>query len=303
MAFAILIIFVILSVSSSRVAASDLFEIGSAESVAGGGTGSSGSALAASMLPLWVAVGPNGIIYIADEQFNLIRSIADLDLLETAAGNGAFGFNGDELQALESSLSVPAGLDVDTAGRLHFVDLGNHSVRRVELDGSVVTLVDEDHPAMAQSPYRFSPASIGISQAGFIYIADRGNHMIWQLDPAGAVTAFAGSGERGFGGDGGQATAAKLADPRDVCVGTDGKVYIADFGNGRVRVVLQDGSNDLNIRPGNWWLANQQMADSLDFAGYDYRKVWGDGGHSLEHGGAIFPDTMRWLWRDYVSGS
>ena len=59
---------------------------------------------------------------------------------------------------------MPAGLDVDTAGRLHFVDLGNHSVRRVELDGSVVTLVDEDHPAMAQSPYRFSPASIGISQ-------------------------------------------------------------------------------------------------------------------------------------------
>ncbi|MBD94757.1 MAG: esterase [Acidobacteria bacterium] len=70
-----------------------------------------------------------------------------------------------------------------------------------------------------------------------------------------------------------------------------------------IRVFLQDGSNDLNIRPGNWWLANQQMADSLDFAGYDYRKVWGDGGHSLEHGGAIFPDTMRWLWRDYVSGS
>ena len=70
-----------------------------------------------------------------------------------------------------------------------------------------------------------------------------------------------------------------------------------------IRVFLQDGSNDLNIRPGNWWLANQQMADSLDFAGYDYRAVWGEGGHNLEHGGAIFPDTMRWLWRDYAPGS
>jgi len=69
-----------------------------------------------------------------------------------------------------------------------------------------------------------------------------------------------------------------------------------------IRVFLQDGSNDLNIRPGNWWLANQQMADSLEFAGYDYRKAWGDGGHNFEHGGAIFPDTMRWLWRDYEPG-
>ena len=66
-----------------------------------------------------------------------------------------------------------------------------------------------------------------------------------------------------------------------------------------IRVFLQDGSNDLNVRPGNWWLANQQMADSLEFAGYDYMTAWGDGGHNLDHGGAIFPDTMRWLWRDY----
>jgi enterochelin esterase family protein len=68
-----------------------------------------------------------------------------------------------------------------------------------------------------------------------------------------------------------------------------------------IRIFLQDGSNDLNLRPGNWWIANQQLADSLDFAGYDYMTTWGDGGHNLEHGGAIFPDTMRWLWRDYDS--
>ena len=66
-----------------------------------------------------------------------------------------------------------------------------------------------------------------------------------------------------------------------------------------IRIFLQDGSNDLNLRPGNWWIANQQLADSLDFAGYDYMTAWGDGGHNFEHGGAIFPDTMRWLWRDY----
>ena len=65
-----------------------------------------------------------------------------------------------------------------------------------------------------------------------------------------------------------------------------------------IRVFLQDGTQDLNLRFGNWWLANQQMASSLEFAGYDFRTAWGEGGHSLDHGGAIFPDTMRWLWRD-----
>lgn len=66
-----------------------------------------------------------------------------------------------------------------------------------------------------------------------------------------------------------------------------------------IRVFLQDGSNDLNNLHGHWPLANQEMAESLKFMGYDYQFILGDGGHNAKHGGAIFPDTMRWLWRDY----
>ncbi len=66
-----------------------------------------------------------------------------------------------------------------------------------------------------------------------------------------------------------------------------------------IRVFLQDGSNDLNIYGGNWFLANQEMLSALQFAGYDVKNEWGDGGHTGKHGGAIFPDAMRWLWRDY----
>jgi hypothetical protein len=64
-----------------------------------------------------------------------------------------------------------------------------------------------------------------------------------------------------------------------------------------LRVLLQDGSNDLDNEHGNWWLANQEMAAALKFAKWDYRAVWGEGGHSGKHGGAIFPETLRWLWR------
>jgi len=66
-----------------------------------------------------------------------------------------------------------------------------------------------------------------------------------------------------------------------------------------IRVFLQDGKNDLNILQGNWTLANLNMESALMFARYDYRFEMGSGGHNLIHGGAIFPDTLRWVWRDY----
>ena len=65
-----------------------------------------------------------------------------------------------------------------------------------------------------------------------------------------------------------------------------------------LRVFLQSGENDLNIVPGCWPIANQDMAASLEHAGYDHRFVFGEGAHSLRHGGAIFADSLRWLFSD-----
>src|SRR5690606_33083787 len=66
-----------------------------------------------------------------------------------------------------------------------------------------------------------------------------------------------------------------------------------------IRIFMQDGENDLNIYGGDWWIANQAMQRSLVFAGYDVKHVWGKGGHNGRHATALFPDAMRWLWRDY----
>lgn len=66
-----------------------------------------------------------------------------------------------------------------------------------------------------------------------------------------------------------------------------------------MRIFLQDGSNDLDNAHGNWPLANQQMAAALKFRGYDYRFEYGDGAHTHKHGGALLPDALRWLWRDF----
>ena len=75
-----------------------------------------------------------------------------------------------------------------------------------------------------------------------------------------------------------------------------------------MKIFLQDGSNDLNNVHGNWFLANQQMLSALEWANseaerqqkpgprYVVNHVWGDGAHSDQHGGAILPDILRWLW-------
>ncbi len=66
-----------------------------------------------------------------------------------------------------------------------------------------------------------------------------------------------------------------------------------------IRIFLQDGSSDLNIYGGDWWMANQEMERALVFAGYEVKHDWGTGGHNGDHATRIFPDAMRWLWKDW----
>lgn len=66
-----------------------------------------------------------------------------------------------------------------------------------------------------------------------------------------------------------------------------------------IRIFLQDGSNDLDIYAGSWWVANQDMLASLQWAGYEVNHLWGEGGHNSKHASSLMPDALRWLWKDY----
>jgi sugar lactone lactonase YvrE/enterochelin esterase-like enzyme len=66
-----------------------------------------------------------------------------------------------------------------------------------------------------------------------------------------------------------------------------------------LRVFLQDGSADANAFGGDWWMANQEMERALAFAGYEVNHAWGTGGHDNRHATQVFPDAMRWLWKDW----
>src|SRR5690349_7943672 len=66
-----------------------------------------------------------------------------------------------------------------------------------------------------------------------------------------------------------------------------------------IRVFLQDGANDNNSYGGDWWKANEMMERSFIFAGYEVNHVWGEGGHNGKQATALFPDAMRWLWKNW----
>ena len=81
-----------------------------------------------------------------------------------------------------------------------------------------------------------------------------------------------------------------------------GNVYptlIRKFEPKPLRIFLQDGSKDLNIYGGDWWMANQEMERALTFAGYEVNHVWGEGGHDGKQGTELFPEAMKWLWKDW----
>lgn len=63
---------------------------------------------------------------------------------------------------------------------------------------------------------------------------------------------------------------------------------------------MQDGSNDLNVEWGDWWLGNLHIESAFKFKNYDYKFEKGIGGHNGEHGGAILPESLVWLWSDMI---
>ena len=76
-------------------------------------------------------------------------------------------------------------------------------------------------------------------------------------------------------------------------------VLVRKFEPKPLRIFLQSGTGDNNLYCGDWWMANQMMERSLTWAGYDVNHAWGEGGHNAKHATQIFPEVLRWLWRDW----
>ncbi|MER6433667.1 NHL repeat-containing protein [Streptomyces sp900105245] len=165
----------------------------------------------------------------------------------TAAGNGQNGFEADGVPATSTKIGTPWGVTVDEAGNVYVCEFSTHRVRKVTPDGKITTIAGTGTEGYSGDGERATAAKLSgphgtvIDKAGNIYIADRKNDRIRKVAPDGTITTVAGAGPRGYSGDGGPASAAKLNLPQSLALDDAGNLYIADLGNHRIRKVAPDG--------------------------------------------------------------
>lgn len=161
-------------------------------------------------------------------------------VLVAGGGNG-----GDGDPAREAKLQAPFGVDFDRAGNLYFVEFTGHRVRKIDRKGIVSTVAGtaekgyagDGGPAL-KAQFN-SMHSLAVTPQGDIYVADTWNNRVREIDGrTGVIRTIAGTGEKGFRGDGGPATKARFGGIYCIALDAKGeKLYLADLDNRRIRVV------------------------------------------------------------------
>ena len=186
--------------------------------------------------PKGVAVDGSGNLYFTGRYNFGIRRVDASGTLSEVAGSPED----------EHRLTRDRGVAVDASGNVYISNIDNNYVRRVDASETVSIIAGTKEPGYAgdggpavraQLNY---PAAVAVDKAGNVYLADTGNHRIRRVDTSGTITTIAGTGEPGFGGDGGPAAEAQLASPYAVAVDGSGNLYVADLGNYRIRVLTRD---------------------------------------------------------------
>jgi DNA-binding beta-propeller fold protein YncE len=198
-----------------------------------------------------------GNVYVADHDNARVRRIrrrGRLRLIETIAGTGVRGSTGDEGPARDAQFVLPTGLAMTPRGDLLVVDAGNdregNTVRRIDARGIVHRFAGQSAappgdagtwgPAIEASLR--TPLRAVVARNGDVYVVELNNHRVRVVRAAsGILEPFAGSGAVGDAGDEGPAVEARLDSPAGLAIDRHGVVYIADFGNHRIRMVTPDG--------------------------------------------------------------
>jgi hypothetical protein len=217
-------------------------------------TGDGGQATSAGLnFPNSVIFDPMGNLYISDGGNNAIRKVNTLGIISTIAGVGTTGYSGDGGQATLAKLNNPWGLAFDASGNLYFSDNGNNCIRRINSSGIITTVAGTGtggyggDGGLATLAQLSGPYGICVDPRGNLYIADLYNVRVRMVDTSGIITTVAGTGAKGYSGDGGSPVLAKLNDPSDVAFDGLGNLYIDDAYNNVIRAV----TNATNLKSFN----------------------------------------------------
>ncbi|MDO9377181.1 MAG: NHL repeat-containing protein [Ferruginibacter sp.] len=168
-------------------------------------------------------------------------------IITTVAGNGMYGYSGDGDSATWAKIWSPASVAVNSSGNLYICEQSNDRIRKVDANGIISTVAgDGTHGyggdgGLATLAHLNGPTGVAVDLFGNIFIADGGNNRIRKVTANGIITTVAGNGSFGSSGDGSDALSAALNNPRGVTVDPNGNLYIADYGNNRIRKVTSDG--------------------------------------------------------------
>jgi sugar lactone lactonase YvrE len=198
------------------------------------------------LLPSGVAYAAAGNLYFADTNRHQVFESTLAGQLIVVAGTGTQGFSGDNGPAIAATLDSPQGVAIGLDGTLYIADTGNQRIRAVR-SGTITTFAGTgtagfggDNGPAAAAVFDH-PNALAIDATGALLLCDSGNHRVRRL-ASGVVSTIAGSGVQGFSGDGGQATSAQLDTPSGIAVAADGRIFLADTHNHRVRVIATDGT-------------------------------------------------------------
>src|SRR5215212_1338565 len=196
-------------------------------------------------VPIAVGVDREGNFYISDENNYRIRKVDKDGVITTFAGTGEEGHSGDGGPATSAKLTDPGGIAFDDRGNLYLADYT--SVRKIDPSGTITTVAGTGRAGFSgdggpATEAKLSAYDVALDGQGNIYISDSENQRIRMVDKDGIITTLAGSGKKGYSGDGGPATEAALKDPWGIAVDGEGNVFFTDHHNRVVRKVDHSGT-------------------------------------------------------------
>ncbi len=219
---------------------------------AAGFSGDGGPATAAKINgPYAVTADLTGNVYFGDHGNFRLRKINSSGIISTIAGNGSSGYTGDGGPSVSAKVGYIKGICLDVAGNIYFTD--DYSVvRKIDITSGVITTVAgigtsaggfTTDGIQATASKLYNPIGITFDNSGNLLIADQLNSRIRKVTMStGIITTICGNGSVGGTGDGGPATAALVNYPAGVAVSLTGNIYIADFGNNRIRKINTAGN-------------------------------------------------------------
>lgn len=230
---------------------------GTISTIAGTGakgySGDGGPALQATFnLPHELRFDASGDLYIVDMTNHAVRKI-DLKtkIITTIAGNGKPGYAGDGGPAKDAQFKQPHSIQFGPDGSLYVCDIGNNVIRRIDMKTGLISTfagtgkpgVTPDGAPIAGTPLK-GPRSLDFDKQGNLWLATREGNQVFKFDlKAGKIHHIAGTGAKGFTGNGGPAREATLSGPKGISIDAGGNVWLADCESHSIRMI--------NMKTGN----------------------------------------------------